>query len=174
MPLPLLDPSFARNWRRFLRQSGLATAALVVAILAADFVSGPSIARAVIVASVGSTAFVLFITPHSESATGRHVIGGHALGLLIGALFSFTAESFFPGGILGEIDLLTAVVSAIAVGVAMLAMAASDTEHPPAAGTVLAIAAQGFDWGLAIFLATAVIGLALVHAALRRSMIDLF
>ena len=168
-----LDPEFTRNWRRYARQSGLAAIALTAAIWSADVVSGLPVARAVLVASIGSTAFVLFITPHSPYATPRHAVGGHAIAFAVSAPFALAAENL-SGGFTAGIAPWAVGYSAVAVGVAMLVMAAFKAQHPPAAGTVLAVVAQGFDWVLVSFLAIAVLVLTGIHVALRRSMIDLF
>jgi CBS domain-containing membrane protein len=55
----------------------------------------------------------------------------------------------------------------------MFVMAATDTEHPPAAGTALGVVAHRFDWGLVLFVTVAVLILAAVHRALRSKMLDL-
>ncbi len=174
MRFSILDPKLASNWRRYLLQSGIATAGLVAALLAANLITGSPVSRAFVVGSIGSTAFVFFITPHSAAATPRHAIGGHAIGVVMGVPLGLTASALSSSAAFGEGALATAALSAVAVGLTMLAMAAFDAEHPPAMGTVLAVVTQGADWGLVSYLATAVVGLAALHAVLRRSMINLF
>ena len=56
----------------------------------------------------------------------------------------------------------------------MFLMAATNTEHPPAAGTALAIVAHGFEWELIAFIALAVLIMVGVHQALRRWLTDLY
>jgi CBS domain-containing membrane protein len=53
-------------------------------------------------------------------------------------------------------------------------MAMTNTEHPPAAGTALAIVAHGFEWELVLFVAGAVLFMLAVHRLLRRHLLDLF
>jgi hypothetical protein len=56
----------------------------------------------------------------------------------------------------------------------MFLMAATDTEHPPAAGTALALVGHGFSWDLLIFVATAVLIMVSIHQFLRRHLTDLY
>jgi hypothetical protein len=72
-----LDPKFKIHGRRYFAQVALATLTLAVLLWAEDVLSGPSVARAVLVAALASSAFVLCITPHGPTASPRHTVGGH-------------------------------------------------------------------------------------------------
>ena len=174
MPVRLLDPKFARNWRRYVGQSGLATVTLMLTLWVADLITGANMARAILVASIGSTAFLLFISPRSSATSPRHVLGGHTIAVVVATSFALFADSVLGLWFVADVALLVGVYSAVAVGVAMLGMAALNAEHTPAAGTALAVVAQGFDWVLVAFIATAVLILLAAHAALRRYMVDLY
>jgi CBS domain-containing membrane protein len=52
-------------------------------------------------------------------------------------------------------------------------MAATDTEHAPAAGTVLGVVAHNFSFCLVFFLATGVVFLSVTHVILRSRLRDL-
>ncbi len=41
---------------------------------------------AVIIASIGATAFIIFAMPESITAEPRNVIGGHVTGIIVGSL----------------------------------------------------------------------------------------
>jgi CBS-domain-containing membrane protein len=73
-----------------------------------------------------------------------------------------------------DVPTLFAIFAAVGVGISMFAMAATDTEHPPAAGTALGVVAQGFDWDLFVYVITAVVMLVLVHRLFRSRMSDLY
>ena len=78
--------------------------------------------------------------------------------------------------VIGWVDttpFLFAVYAAVGVGASMFAMAATNTEHPPAAGTALALVAHGFSWELIVFVATAVLIIVAIHRVLKRHLIDL-
>jgi CBS domain-containing membrane protein len=64
-------------------------------------------------------------------------------------------------------------IYAAAVGSAMLMMAATNTEHPPAAGTALGVVIAGFSWRLALGVAVGAVVLAIIHTVLRPVLRDL-
>jgi CBS-domain-containing membrane protein len=111
---------FKRLWKHYIFQSLLAALAIFVVVLAI----GQD--KVVAIASMAATAFICFAMPSSVSAQTRNVIGGHLVGLVCGALFAFTLLPYYA-----EFPLT--------VGLAMFLMVALDVEHPPAAGTALAV-----------------------------------
>ncbi len=76
------------------------------------------------------------MTPHSTMARPRRVIGGHfvgaTIGLVVAGILDIAGASFAT-------VIVTDIFAATAVGTSMLVMAATETEHPPAAGTVLGL-----------------------------------
>jgi CBS-domain-containing membrane protein len=111
---------FKKIWKYYLLQSLLASIALFIIVL----VLGKD--KMVVISSMGATAFIVFAMPTAVSAQTRHVIGGHLVGLACGTLFYFTELPY-----LFEYPLV--------VGIAFFLMVALDVEHPPAAGTALAV-----------------------------------
>ncbi len=176
----LINPRLTRGARGrillrvYFFQVGLAAVSLMLALWAADLITGDSVARAVLVAAIASTAFILFIGPRSTTAHPRHSIGGHAVAVAAASLVDFFAEYVTGTQFTGDFSLLFGFYAALAVGLAMLLMALTDTEHAPAAGTALAIVAHGLDWELAVFLMTMVLLLAGVHALLKDRLHDFF
>jgi len=84
----------------------------------------------VLVAAAGSTAFIVFALPNSETAHPRRVIGSHFVCGLIGLAFH-TIQTTFPSILSFELAV------SIALGASILAMVSLWLEHPPAGGTVL-------------------------------------
>mgnify|MGYP002031623194 CR=1 FL=1 len=78
-----------------------------------------------IVASLGSTIFVVLAIPSSKSARARNVLLGHFIGLSIGSISSLITIPVIP--------------AVIAVGITMLLMIITRTAHAPATGTALAL-----------------------------------
>ncbi len=156
----LFDPKVKTHFRWYVFQCLLAAATLGVILSIVDAVD-----RAVIVAAIASTAFVLFVTPSSPMARTRNVIGGHLVALLVG-----TAASHLPI----DTALHFAVEGSLAVGFALFLMAATDTEHGPAAGTALAVVIGGFSWSLAALLGTSILVLAVAQRLLRPHLHDLY
>jgi CBS-domain-containing membrane protein len=111
---------FKKLWKYYTLQSLLAATALSVLVL----ILGKE--KMVIISTMGATSFIVFAMPKAESAQTRNVIGGHLVGLATGTIFYFTALPYFF-----EYPLV--------VGIAIFIMVALDVEHPPAAGTALAV-----------------------------------
>lgn len=168
------DANMSGNFRRYFLQVSIATAALFAALWAESILAGGAAARAVVVAAIASTAFVLFISPLSPSAAPRHSIGGHLVAVLVASPMAIIAGTGVGEEWISRIPAIFAFYAAVGVGITMFLMAATNTEHPPAAGTALAVVAHGFGWDLVLFLAVAVLILVGIQWTMRDSLIDLY
>jgi CBS-domain-containing membrane protein len=150
---------FKRLWKSYLWQTACATAAILVVLLVL------SLEQAVVISSIGATTFIVFIKPKNPFATPRSVIGGHLVGVLIGSAFAQLPHTA---------SWARSVVYALTVGSALLVMAMTDTEHPPAAGTALSVVMAGGTWWIDVIaiLSSAVL-LSLFHHLLRPHLKDL-
>jgi CBS-domain-containing membrane protein len=115
-----IKSKFKNLWKYYLLQSLLAAAVLFIIVL----VLGRD--KMVVISSMGATTFIVFAMPRAVSAQTRNVIGGHIVGLASGAVFYLTTLPYF-------------VEFPLAVGLTIFIMVALDVEHPPAAGTALAV-----------------------------------
>ena len=164
----LLDPKFRRQYKRYIFQALLATVAMAVILLFVD-----SLSSAAIAAGLGSSVIGIFINPTGATARLRAVVGGHTMALLLGSVFSFI---LFAGSIetfIADHSLFHALMMALSVGLLMLVMAVTDTEHPPAAGIVIGMASR--DWTPEVFGAIlgALVLLGVIKLALKRHLSDL-
>jgi CBS-domain-containing membrane protein len=149
---------FRDRWKNYLYQSAMATGVVVLVFFvlrAQNFV---------IIASLGSTAFIVFAIPSSITAKPRRVIGGHLVGLLCGFIATLIMESTGLLPILGY---------AIAVGLSIYLMVTLDFEHPPASGTALGIALSGISPSVALTVIVSSILVSVAHRFLRRFLKDL-
>ncbi len=149
---------FRALWKNYIYQSLLATLVVFVVfwLLTAE--------EAVIVASIGATAFIVFTMPLSVTANPRRVIGGHLTGLLCGTLGAvFVQHAMAP----------TLLAYSLTVGLSTFLMVALDFEHPPGSGTALGIAIGGFSFKVLIAILTSVIILSLAHHYLKKYLKDL-
>ncbi len=112
----------------------------------------------IIVASMGSTAFVVFALPKSVSAHPRGVIGGNIVGLFCGSVSSLIAVPY---------ELLTLLIYAIAVGLSIFIMVVFDTEHPPASGLALGVAISGYSLKITVTVITFSLLLSAVHVIFK-------
>ncbi len=77
----ILDKKFRGNWKDYILQS--AYAALTVLFITLIL----NLQHAVIIASIGSTAFIVFSMPNSIISQPRSIIGGHVIGFIRWRLF---------------------------------------------------------------------------------------
>ena len=76
----LIRRRFRRHWKNYLLQCGLSTLALLMVLLVVDVVL-----QAAIVVAIASSAFIVFIMPHSKASIPRRVIGGHLVAIVVAA-----------------------------------------------------------------------------------------
>ena len=145
---------FRKLWKYYILQSSLATAVLfaVMLLLGKD--------RMVVISSMGATAFIVFTMPKTVSAKTRNVIGGHLVGLASGTIFYFTALPYL-------------LEYALAVGITIFFMTALDVEHPPAAGTALAVVIEEVSPGVFITIMVSAVVLSQCRYYLRNLLKDL-
>lgn len=115
-----LKSKLKKLWKYYILQTLLATVVIFILVL----VLGRH--KLVVISAMGATTFIVFAMPKTVSAKTKNVIGGHLVGLISGAIFYLTPLPYF-------------IEYPLAVGIAILLMVALDVEHPPAAGTALAV-----------------------------------
>ena len=157
MEMCKLDKNFRTLWKNYVLQSFLATLAMSIVLI---FLS---IERAVIVASIGATSFIVFAMPRSVTARPRNVIGGHMIGLLCGSVSTLIPH---PPSI-------NVIMCSIAVGLSIFLMIITNTEHPPASGTALGVAINGFHPNVALAVIVSAVTLSAIHYSLRKYLKDL-
>ena len=164
----LLDPKFRHRYKQYFLQAFLAFVAMAIILLFVD-----SLSSAAIAAGLGSTVVGIFINPNGATARLRAMVGGHTMALLLGSVFSFI---LFAGSIetfTADHSQFHALIMALSVGLLLLVMAITDTEHPPAAGIVIGMASR--EWTPEVF--GAILGalglLAVVKLVVRRHLRDL-
>ena len=163
-----LDPGFSGAPLRFAVQAVVA-ALVMLAIL--TFVH--SLSSAAIAAGLASSVVGIFINPSNPTAKIRSVVGGHFVALVLGAAFSAILFLAPVEIYLTDRALFMNLALATAVGLAMLLMAITNTEHPPAAGTAIGMATREFDILIFLSIIGAVVLLAMLKLVLRPHLRDL-
>jgi CBS-domain-containing membrane protein len=153
---------FRAHWKSYVLQSALASVVVFVLLwwLRAE--------NLLIVASLGSTAFIVFAMPRSLTAQPRNVIGGQLSGLGCGALASALVSLLAAHSLVGQ-----AGIYSLCIGLSIFVMVVSDTEHPPASGTALGIAIRGVSLNATLAVVAGAILLSLVHQLAHHKMRDL-
>ena len=166
----------ARSWGvrfrskapNYLLQCGLATVSLFVILLIQD-----AVLRAAIVVAVASTAFTIFVVPHSIASSPRRVIGGHAMAVATGSIFSALLLVPELATASEESRYLRDVMAALSVGSGMFLMVVTNTEHPPAAGTAFGLVIHNWSWSSIGFILISALLLSLIRLTLRSRLVNL-
>lgn len=164
----LTDPQLFRHSRRYLVQSGFAILGMLVVLLFVD-----SLAQAALAAGLGSSVVIVFIHPSSQAAKPRSLIGGHFLAVLVGSGVSLSLFTGPVNAVLQSFPPLRDVALALSVGLLIILMAVSGSEHPPAAGTVLGLSTRMWNLQTTEIIIGAVLLLALTGRLLHRYLRDL-
>jgi CBS-domain-containing membrane protein len=153
-----IDEEFRQHWKNYVMQSILAACSVFIVLY---FLS---LQHAVVIASIGAAAFIIFAMPDSITAQPRNVIGGQLVGLLSGFLFSLLGQ---------KVLLYSLIIYSLAVGTAIFTMVVIDTEHPPTAGTALGVAMTGISLEVFIAVTVSIILLSLIHKFFKPYIRDL-
>ena len=165
----IIDKSFIRAPRRYIIQSLLAVAAVVLILYFVEVLT-----HAAIVAALGASTFIVFAMPHSITAQPRRLIGGHIIGLICGTLCYYAFLTGPLGRLAADWDYILWFAGALSIGLAIFLMAITNTEHPPAASTALGVVVHALSYQMVIFILLCILGLALIRRLLRGYLRDLF
>ncbi len=149
---------FSMHWKNYVLQCMLATATVWIVLMLLQ------LRNAVIIASIGATAFIIFAMPRNIVARSRNVLGGYIVGIVCGSLCSLIPH---------EALVSSSLVYASAVGLSIFIMVVIDTEHPPASGTALGFAIEGFDQNVVITVMASVLILSLARHLFKKYLRDL-
>ena len=149
-----ITDKFKKLWIYYFLQSLLAALALLILVL----ILGRE--KMVVVSSMGATSFIAFAMPNAISAKTRNILGGHLVGLACGTIFYFTNLPYY-------------IEYPCAVGIAIFLMVALDVEHPPAAGTALAVVIKEVSPPVVVAIMTSALILSQCRYYLRRHLKDL-
>lgn len=153
--------------RPYVFQAGLASLALLAILLIEQGVS-----NGIIVVTIASSTATVFVVPHSIAASPRRVIGGHVVSLLVG-LALWGVLQLFTGDANNASNTQIDIFGALAVGLSVLMMATTNTEHPPAAGTAFGVIIVGLSFTFTAFILSAAVILSLVRFMLRNRLQNL-
>lgn len=164
----ITEGGFREKPRRCILQCTLATVTVLGIFFFLDV-----LLRSTLVSSLGASTFIAFAMPHSRPARSRALVGGYMVGTLWGTLCSLAADYsvVVSMGLTPRTRLI--VFGALAIGLAILTMLATDTGHPPAAGLALGFVADPWNERTVLFVLGAISLLALARYLLRNTLVDL-
>ena len=162
-----IDQNFKTNKAKYLLQSALATLTIFLVLIFLDVIT-----HTAIIAALGATAFIVFTMPHAYISKMRVLKGGYIIGILIGCLCSYAANSHILV-FNGNEELSYIIFGGLAVGAATFLMVVTNTEHPPAAGMALGLVLNKWDLKTIIFIFISLTVMVLIKRILKTKMIDL-
>ncbi len=156
------------SWKNYLFQSLLAMITMFFVLIIVNVTTG-----GIIIAVIGSTAFIVFAMPTKITAHTRNIVGGHMVGALSGLvafLIADVMQQVYPPTTAYSINVFSA---SLAVGLSTLLMVVTDTEHPPAGGTAIWVAVYGWKNAEILFIIGVACLLATARILLRKHLVDL-
>ncbi len=160
MKIKIIDSKLKGHLLQYIIQCLLATVSLGVVLFYMDIFLNTAI-----VASIGATSFIIFTMPHRNNSKAYYILGGYAVSTIIGVLFNIL--------LLTDMKIPPNAIGAAAVGLTMLVMVITNTEHPPAAGLALGIAISGYTYEMLGFVYAVALLLILIKRIFKRWLIDL-
>lgn len=154
-----IDPKFTHRWRIYVTQSILAAMLLWVVLLAQDVLSNGAI-----VAAIASSVAIVFFVPHSVASSPFRIVGGH-LAAVVAAYMVIGVALLFPDSV-ANATWFNDLLGAVALGLVVLLMSVTNTEHAPAAGTALGLAVEGVPAEAVLFIVTAAVFVATARVLL--------
>ncbi len=153
--------------RRYALQCSLATAVVLILLVALDAVT-----QTVLIAALSASSFIAFAVPRSLVSSPRCIIGGYLVGISVGVLMSTLNRAFdFPDVVLTHVSLI--VFAALATGLAMFLMVVTRTEHPPAAALALGLVLNEWSPLTLLVVISGVVGLSICKRLVLPILMDL-
>lgn len=106
---------------------------VAVYILIAFFITS-AFDDALLVTSLGASAFIAFGFAKAESARARYIVGGYVCAVIWGVVFSFLRQWLMP-----ELDISRMYFCVACVFAVVLSMTMLDFEHPPSVALAITV-----------------------------------
>ncbi len=166
--MKIFGEKFSSNKKRYILQCGIATLSVFIVLLILGNMS-----NAVIIAALGSSAFIVFTMPESRVSRPRFLIGGYLVGIVTGLICYYLSLLTLLTSISIVHEYSLVVFGSLSVGLAIFTMVITDTEHPPAAGLSLGLILSEWSY-MTIFLAiVGIITLSVIKTVLRPQLRNL-
>ena len=165
--MSIIDPKLKKHFIQFSFQSILAFISIGIVLFFLNIFTDTAI-----ITALGATTYTIFTKPTSIYAQSRHLLGGYAVGIIIGIIMKLictlpTISHMFP-----QKEHII-IFSALAVALSMFIMNITNTEHAPAAGMSLALVLNPWTPKTIFIIAIAVMMLYAVKRVFEPIMYDL-
>ena len=163
-----LDQRFRVNKKRYIAQCFLAMLAVLVTLFLLSIKDNVAL-----VASLGASAFIVFVSPHKRSARARYCDGGYVMGVISGIVcYAISTLPFWPDLVMLS-HIRFPLFGALAVGLAIFLMVIFNLEHPPASGVALGLVLNSCEIRPMLIALGGIIMLSLLRRLMRPFLIDL-
>ena len=162
------DRKFEANPGHYIVQSLVATVYIIIVLVALDLIT-----QTAIIATLGASAFIIFVRPHSYISRTRILLGGYIIAMVVGVSMSLLANMEIMETVFVYHEFQFVFFSAAAVGIVIPALALTNTEHPPAASMALGLVLSDWNIVILLFIISCVLFLAVVKKGFSPVMMNL-
>ena len=152
--------------KHIVKQCAMIFVALCIILMLHGLLGG------IIVASLGASSCILFLTPHKKASQTKNLIGGYSLAAISGIAFSMVHSALYTINI-SELDVILIVVCAFAAAVTTLLMVMTRLVHPPSAALALGLAADPHCLRTAVAALAGIVILCVIRRLLGKYMRNL-
>ncbi|MCL1828910.1 MAG: HPP family protein [Oscillospiraceae bacterium] len=161
-----LNGNFHKNRKNYIIQSLIIAFCLSLVLLVYRFFGG------IVVASLGASSFILFITPHTNASKTRNLTGGYVFGSVSGIVFGLLHTEIAALGFAGA-EYVLILICAAAAAAATFLMISTNLVHPPAAALALGLSSDPDCVRTAAAAVIGVILLCLIRKILKKHLKNL-
>lgn len=161
-----IDPHFTHRWRVYLIQSTLASSFLWVILLAQDIILSGAV-----VAAIAASVAIVFFAPHSAASNPRRIVGGHLSAVVVA--YAIVGVGLLLPGSTADAVWFVDLSGAMAVGLVVLLMSITNTEHAPGAATALGLTVRQTPGEAVLFIIAAAMVVAITRIVLGSKLQNL-
>lgn len=156
--MKILDEKFRKNLTGDILQCALATITVFIVLMVLDVMTNP-----VIIAALGSSAFIAFTMPEAHVSK----IGGYIVGVVAGCICHYLSLWSLMTWVTFIHESSHVVFGAMAVGLAIFVMVITGTAHPPAAGLALGLILNEWSTLTIVLVFVGIISLSVIKSVLK-------
>ena len=166
--MQIIDDKVRTHLGSYIFQCFLATFTLLAVLIFLNVLE-----ETAIIAALGASAFIVFTMPNMYSSDPRRLIGGYIIGIVVGISFYFISNNDFIESLVMSENTSLIFFGALAVGISILLMTVTNTEHAPAAGIALGLVINEWTQITILFIFCAMLWMAGVRKLLKPHLMNL-
>jgi CBS-domain-containing membrane protein len=129
------DGKLQGKYKNYIFQSLLTFVCMSFVLLLYKLLGG------IIVASIGASSFILFVTPHTNGSRAKNIVGGYICGAVSGMVFGLL-HNYISGFSFFGAHYALIFICAASSAVTTFLMISTKLVHPPAAALALGLSAD--------------------------------